>query len=82
MLEKKITDAVTKSFLTMLAQFFASGGLPATSPGVIGQPSDPVEEESKYARGDRFFSEEKPTEISPELLDPTTKAFAKRNGRI
>ena len=47
------------------------------SSGVTGQPPNPVDEKTKYTRGDRFFFEEKPTQISPERLDLTTKAFAK-----
>lgn len=52
----------------------------ATSAGASSAPTilQPVEESSPgFTRGDRFFSEVKPVEISPELLDLTTKAFAK-----
>lgn len=52
----------------------------ATSAGASSAPTilQPVEESSPgFTRGDRFFSELKPVEISPELLDLTTKAFAK-----
>lgn len=52
----------------------------ATSAGASSAPTilQLVEESSPgFTRGDRFFSEVKPLEISPELLDLTTKAFAK-----
>ena len=74
---------MAKSLPTVLARFLSSGGLvPPTTATQLElasseQPKDTGVDLPSTSRGDRFFSENKKTEVSAELLDLTTKAFSK-----
>lgn len=84
-MEKVIAEQVTKALPAVLASFFAAGGFSPGSnstsltQGQSEEKTDPelaVKTSESSSRGDRFFVEEKPVEITSELLDFTTKAFA------
>ena len=75
---------MAKSLPTVLARFLSSGGLVpptiATQQVELAsseQPKDTGVDLPSTSRGDRFFSENKKTKVSAELLDLTMKAFSK-----
>ena len=82
-IENVVAETVAKSLPTVLARFLSSGGLvPPTIATQLElasseQPKDTGVNLPSTSRGDRFFSENKKTKVSAELLDLTTKSFSK-----
>ena len=83
-IENVVAETVAKSLPTVLARFLSSGFLVpptiATQPVELAsseQPKDTGVDLPSTSRGHRFFSENKKTKVSAELLDLTTKAFSK-----
>ena len=77
-----VAETVVKSLPTVLARFLSSGGLmpPTIATQQVEfacseQPKDTGVDLPSTSLGDRFFSENKKTKVSVELLDLTTKAF-------
>ena len=83
-IENVVAETVAKSLPTALARFLSSGGLvpPAIATQQVElasseQPKDTSVNLLPTSWGDRFYSENKKTKVSAELLDLTTKAFSK-----